>query len=127
MVCIVCSDSLAPAVWRYNMRAHIQSKHPTVSLARYASDWELTRFETTQMAAFWNGRKKVIVHRPGKAKEGMKIIMSEAHTSTVTLANSTGEDDDDGSDSEQSEDGLIKVCFHFSWVVFRLTRSFSLL
>lgn len=38
------------------------------------------------MATFWDERRDTVVQRPGKAREAMKLIISEAHTLTIALA-----------------------------------------
>lgn len=132
VACPICADKLSPAVWKYNLRSHIMSKHPSALLSRYSLLWELTRFETSQMTLFWRERLNIVVRRPGKSKEAAKIVISEAHTSTIALARSTtdaevgGEDDEHVSDSEQSSDEdeihdrelevqfYIFLCFHIA-------------
>ncbi|KAF8970226.1 hypothetical protein BDZ97DRAFT_1603815, partial [Flammula alnicola] len=63
VTCPICPDKQSPAVWKYNLRSHILSKHPSASLARYAPLWELTKFETTQMMSFWRDRRNTVVRR----------------------------------------------------------------
>ncbi|KJA14887.1 hypothetical protein HYPSUDRAFT_208348 [Hypholoma sublateritium FD-334 SS-4] len=63
--------------------------HPSALLSRYKHLWELTEFETKKMAVFWKERHDTVIRRPGKSKEAFKIIISEAHTSTLVLAASS--------------------------------------
>ncbi|KAF8954983.1 hypothetical protein BDZ97DRAFT_1765563 [Flammula alnicola] len=61
--------------------------------------------------SFWRDQRNTVVHWPGKVKEAKKIVISEAHTSTVVLATSTaeveaGEDDEHVSDSDQNSNEL---------------------
>ncbi len=90
VICPLCTDTKhLPAVWKYNLRYHISAHHPSALLSRYKHLWELTEFETKKMAAFWNERHSTVIRRPGKSKEAFKIIISEAHTSTIALAASS--------------------------------------
>ena len=54
------------------------------------------------MAAFWNERHNIVVRRPGKSKEAQKIIISEAHTSTIALAASPMDAENDENDEAHS-------------------------
>ena len=55
------------------------------------------------MAALWNERHTTVVRRPGKSKEAFKIIISEAHTSTIALAASSMDAENDEQYEPRSE------------------------
>lgn len=87
VLCPICPEKTSPAVWKYNLRAHISSKHLTASLTRYAHLWEITKFEQGQMLSFWRERLIPVVRRTSKAdNNSLKFVISEAHTSTIALA-----------------------------------------
>lgn len=86
--CDLCSKS-DPAIWRYNFEQHFARAHPKVPTGKYRHIWDLTKFETTEMAKTW---KKVVKNRnsqpkrhsnKGKGKRPLEI--SEAHTSRLAL------------------------------------------
>ncbi len=54
------------------------------------------------MASFWQDRHITVVRRAGKAKETSKIIVSEAHTSTIALASSQSAD----AGTDEEDEGL---------------------
>ena len=74
-----------PAVWRYNIRHHIRSKHEGAALTKFEHLWALGRLETIEMARFWKERHDGVVRRPVKASKKVPIIISEAHTTTLAL------------------------------------------
>ena len=83
--CPWCADA-APAVWRYNMKDHIQGKHPYIRLPDYESLWKITSTERQAMRKKWDDRKKVKQTRRSKAKATAPLVVSAAHSSRLTLA-----------------------------------------
>lgn len=82
--CPLCPKNM-PAVWRYNIRAHITSKHEGALLAKYEYLWTLERLETLEMARFWKERHDGVVRRTVKATKKVPIVISDAHTTTISL------------------------------------------
>ena len=52
LLCPYCADG-SPAVWRYNMRAHLQQRHPGVHPDKHQDLWELTQQEKMAMREVW--------------------------------------------------------------------------
>jgi hypothetical protein len=81
--CHHCPES-APAVWRYNIKAHIMKKHPYVPISEYRDSCQITQAERTQMKGIWNNR-----HRSKKTRKGKRskrpLVISEAHSSRLIL------------------------------------------
>ena len=82
--CPWCEDA-APAVWRYNMKDHIQGKHPYIHLPDYESLWKITSTEQKVMKTKWDDHKKVKQTRKSKSKAAAPLVVSAAHSSRLTL------------------------------------------
>lgn len=82
--CPWCVD-VAPAVWRYNMKDHIQGKHPYIRLLNYESLWKIMNMERKAMKKKWDDRKKVKQTRKLKSKAAAPLVVSAAHSSHLTL------------------------------------------
>jgi len=84
MKCLWCVEA-APAVWRYNLKDHIESKHPYVSLPDHESLWKIGNTERKAMRSKWDDRKKVKKKRVSKSKATAPLVVSAAHSSRLTL------------------------------------------
>ncbi|KAK7001931.1 hypothetical protein R3P38DRAFT_3326830 [Favolaschia claudopus] len=73
LICPACTKK-EPAVWRYNMRAHLIRHHPDVPLSKHAHLWELS-----------DGEKKGMEAAVRKYKPTLSI--SAAHSSRLALTN----------------------------------------
>lgn len=82
--CSWCIEA-APAVWRYNMKHHIQSKHPYISLADHETLWKIGNTERKAMKSKWDDRKKVKKTRKTKLTAAAPLVISAAHSSRLTL------------------------------------------
>ncbi|KAI0259272.1 hypothetical protein BC834DRAFT_926295 [Gloeopeniophorella convolvens] len=77
MPCPLCPAD-APAVWRYNLCAHLMRLHPSVPLGPHEHMWTLMNFEVTELSAIWKNRLKQPEAR--KRKVGATITISEVHS-----------------------------------------------
>ncbi|KAH9161760.1 hypothetical protein EDB89DRAFT_1830719, partial [Lactarius sanguifluus] len=77
ILCSYCPDG-SPAVWRYNMRSHLQNRHRGVDPDKHRDLWVLTREEVTAMADIWKRRLRQPKRRC-KGKQKLPLKLSEAH------------------------------------------------
>lgn len=77
--CPYCPDG-SPAVWRYNLRLHLQLRHQGVDIARHEDLWKMAPAEANAMARIWKDRYKQPKRR-GKGKLKVPLKVSEAHSS----------------------------------------------
>lgn len=96
--CPICPTA-APCVWRYNLSYHMRSKHPAISLQPYESLWQITNVEKSQLKEIWNNRHKHKKTRKSKKKNAPGLIISEAHSSCLTLRDVNDDMDADMSDT----------------------------
>jgi len=82
--CPWCVD-MAPAVWQYNMRDHIQTKHSYIHLPEHESLWKIISTEKKAMKKKSDDRKKVKQMRKSKLKAAIPLVVSAAHSSHLTL------------------------------------------
>ena len=82
--CPWCVD-MAPAVWRYSMKDHIQGRHPYIRLPDHEHLWKITNTERRAMKKKWDDRKKVKQTRKSKSKAAVPLVVSAAHSSRLTL------------------------------------------
>ncbi|KAK7016164.1 hypothetical protein R3P38DRAFT_2543037 [Favolaschia claudopus] len=108
MKCPICTKK-DPAVWRYNMKAHLIRHHPDVQPSRHADLWTLSNEEMSGMKLIWDKRQERKVTR--KYRSTLKI--SAAHSSKLAFVNETGmdaqEENEDSSESEPSSPELSPV------------------
>lgn len=83
MLCPLCPDS-APAVWKYNFRAHVLKVHPTATFELYENLCRITEEEKILMKGCWKQRKRMTKSKTKKSQNPTMAI-SEAHTSRLTL------------------------------------------
>jgi hypothetical protein len=74
----------ALAVWCYNMKHHIQSKHPYISLADYETLWKIGSMERKAMKSKWDDCKKVKKTQQS-TKVATPLVVSTAYSSCLTL------------------------------------------
>ncbi|KAI0310772.1 hypothetical protein OF83DRAFT_830481 [Amylostereum chailletii] len=110
LLCPLCPPG-SPAVWRYNLRAHIIRVHPAAPLPKYEDLWLLSKFEIRGMKDTWRDRHKR--PRPRKQLTKVSLVVSDAHRSRAILRardkGSAGgsdhdEDDETGMEYEVDED-----------------------
>lgn len=84
--CPLCPSSSA-AVWRYNLCIHIQSSHPYTDLRDHKPLWKITNTEKRLLKEVWDTRleAKKTRTRTSKNTQGAPLIISEAHSSRLTL------------------------------------------
>ena len=82
--CPICPVA-EPCVWRYNLVHHMRAKHPTISLNPYAPLWELTNAEKRLLKEVWENRHKEKKTRKSRKNQSSTLIISEAHSSRLTL------------------------------------------
>ena len=88
--CPVCFqlDRNAPAVWRYNLKAHLEDRHPTTSLDRYKNLWNIGPSESHDLKQIYNNRGIVPAERNGKNKKKLartQLKISEAQSMHLAL------------------------------------------
>lgn len=82
IVCPLCPAKDTPAVWKYNMKDHIQNVHKTVTLSNYEHLWKLSNFEIMEMKNIWAKQHNVPIKRPKKSKVP-PLIVSDMHRSHI--------------------------------------------
>ena len=79
--CPLCREG-SDAVWKYNLRSHIMSVHPTADITRYRDLYELDPHERAAMKELFNAK-------PWLSKKRMKTVtgikISRAHSSRRAL------------------------------------------
>jgi hypothetical protein len=78
LVCPNCLEG-SPAIWRYNMRHHLQHRHRSIDPVKHKDLWNITPEETMAMMETWKTRCKQPKRR-GKGKQ-VPLKLSEAHSS----------------------------------------------
>jgi hypothetical protein len=85
LCCPICPTS-EPCIWRYNFQHHMRAKHPTISLTRYESLWQISSTETYLIKETWANRHKQKKTRISKkSKLTASLVVSEAHSSRLAL------------------------------------------
>jgi hypothetical protein len=82
--CPICPTT-ASCVWRYNLPHHMRSKHPVISLTPHQSLWQITNAEKSLLKEVWGNRNKQKKTRKSKGKITPGLVISEAHSSRLTL------------------------------------------
>ncbi|KAG6807755.1 hypothetical protein H0H92_006478, partial [Tricholoma furcatifolium] len=83
VLCPLCPKT-APAVFKYNWRAHFTNIHPHASYENYASIGNLTKFEKKEMTGIWKDRHRIPAKRIAKGKD-LNLEVSIAHSSNGAL------------------------------------------
>lgn len=78
MVCPLCPKG-CEAVWKYNLRTHIVSTHPTATLMLYQDLYTVTREEKAAMQKYLK-----VAHHVKKLSRGQQYKISEAHTTRLS-------------------------------------------
>jgi hypothetical protein len=82
--CPICLND-KHAVWRYNLHAHLKSRHPAVDCEKYRDLWDIDMTEKSLMKAQWNKRHKLHnVPKPQK-KGRISFKISESHSTRLAL------------------------------------------
>ncbi|KAF9006383.1 hypothetical protein BDZ89DRAFT_1233208 [Hymenopellis radicata] len=80
--CPECNDVKAPAVWSYNMLAHLKRRHPHVDFEAYEDKYKIDDFEYDMLKNVWANRHKKQKKRKSKKKIAT-LLISEAHSSRL--------------------------------------------
>jgi hypothetical protein len=80
----VCPTS-ERCVWRYNLPYHMRNVHPSVSLTPYEDLWTMTNTEKQLLAEVWRNHHRQKKTRKSKKAESPPLVISEAHSSRLTL------------------------------------------
>lgn len=83
VLCKICSMGSAnpfskPAIWKYNLKAHILSVHPNANVMAHKDDWDIDDEELVRLKEVWKKRHE---KKRGKVSKGLAI--SEAHSSRM--------------------------------------------
>ncbi|KAF5366439.1 hypothetical protein D9758_009795 [Tetrapyrgos nigripes] len=97
--CPLCLDKTSPAPWKYDMKEHMMTAHPSANLSSYEYLWRVTNLEFQKMEVIWKNRKKTRKGRGRKREE--TIVVSDVHCSNTALR--TTDVDVDRSDSNDDE------------------------
>ena len=83
LICKLCPKE-APAVWRYNLKHHLERVHTPEAAARYAELYTLSNDEMLGMKDIWKNRHKT--KAPKKTQRGApSLTISDAHSSIAPL------------------------------------------
>lgn len=81
---ICCQVNLhAPAVWKYNLQAHLKERHPSVDVEQYHKLWAITQSECAKLKKVYRDRRAVPKLREGKKKKQAatkKLKISESRS-----------------------------------------------
>ncbi|KAI0042726.1 hypothetical protein FA95DRAFT_1682348 [Auriscalpium vulgare] len=80
--CPLCPKN-SGAVWRYNMRAHLSTIHPTAKLQLYEKHFAIDERETVLMRGVY--RAKPRASKKKKKNTGKSLTISEAHSTRLAL------------------------------------------
>lgn len=85
--CPLCPHR-SPAIWRYNLKWHLELSHLESSTDEYRDLWEISEDERQGMENKWQGIRNTRMTKNKKRKAGFgreKITISEGHSSHLTL------------------------------------------
>ena len=75
--CPIC-PSADPAVWKYLLKAHFNSKHKTLAAAgKYNHLWKLSNFEIGEMKRIWAKRAMVTARQTRKSKLPPLVVLED--------------------------------------------------
>jgi hypothetical protein len=83
LACPICPRGAA-AVWKYNLRSHIETKHPSYNVMLHELVWRLHRDEEVLMRAEWD-KLKHHRNRLSKDASARKLTISDGHSSRLAL------------------------------------------
>ena len=63
----------------------MKSKHPTISLAPHEHLWKIMNAEQQLLKEVWDNHHKLKKTRKSKRNQASSLIISEAHSSRLTL------------------------------------------
>lgn len=75
----------SPAIWRYNFLEHLKTRHPHVNPSVYKMIWTIGKAEKAGLKQVWDDRLKVKKKRASKNTKKITLVISEAHSSRLTL------------------------------------------
>jgi hypothetical protein len=81
--CPLCSDR-APAIWKYNLEAHLRRVHPDAEPERYKNKWFIGDTEKAAMQTIWDRICKPRASK-GKKRAQKALAISEGHASRLAL------------------------------------------
>jgi hypothetical protein len=81
LLCELCPRG-APAIWKYNLRSHIFSKHASANPNVYEPSYCLHGEEKTRMKSVYLTRKRV---RASGKSTGPTLLVSDVHSSRLAL------------------------------------------
>lgn len=82
--CPIC-PAAEPCIWRYNILHHMRSKHPTIPLTPHEPCWQISNAEKHMLKEIWDNRHKQKKPRKSKKNTSSSLVISEAHSSRLTL------------------------------------------
>lgn len=81
--CPACPHQ-APAIWKYNLKTHLQLAHSEIPLDRYQKHWELSGAELYGMQELWQRiQSSRMTNKKRNPKK--KILVSEGHASRIAM------------------------------------------
>ncbi|KAJ6546314.1 hypothetical protein B0H10DRAFT_2202838 [Mycena sp. CBHHK59/15] len=84
--------------WKYNLKAHISTVHPTATLSRYKSHYELAKGEEVALRTISTTKKR----KPSKKKISFRI--STEHSTEAALGEFSRLSDDQGDEPDDESD-----------------------
>lgn len=81
LICPLCSQT-SPAVWKYNLKAHILLNHPSARVDLYEPFYRLHADEWTLMKGVFLTRTR---SRPSKRSDAPTLTISDGHSSRLAL------------------------------------------
>lgn len=82
MACPLCPSDM-PAVWKYNMCAHIENFHPRAAATDYLHLYHLSEAEEYGMKQAWNGRFHAKRASDKKKSTKSTLSVSDAHVAQL--------------------------------------------
>jgi len=81
MTCPLCPSN-SPAIWKYNLRQHIQTVHPTANVNLYQQNFQISDAERVLLKAVLLAKPRILKKRRWQ-QDGM--LISELHSTRMVL------------------------------------------
>jgi hypothetical protein len=85
--CPLCPKTSTAAVWRYNLKYHIQKSHPKEDPNDFIDDWLINKSEEHNMRSLWDNRMKKKGKRKSKkaATPVTALKVSDGHVAHLAV------------------------------------------
>lgn len=81
LICPLCPPKTTLAVWKYNLRSHIVTEHPTANIDLYESHYSITEAERILMKAVY----QKVPRKSKRSNLAAPLPISDGHSTRTTL------------------------------------------